>query len=290
MLGYSGSISSILARGARQVLASVDDSPSRGGVPYIFRSPRNWFGLLILPIAFYGSYVAFPNAVLVPVAVVLTSAYWWRFGAPAIWTSRGQLAEDDAGMDKLGILPERLLVPAIEAELARSRRFGHEFALVVATVDLAHRRFDYREYEEWRAALAATARLLQQTRTHIDRAYRMGADGFALLLSESSPEGVEGLVRRLRRLARRAGPAEGEPGGPLPLHFGATFFPSRATTVEALLRRANLAMRLAERNSTRLHLDGAEAAKGPPPAALRAVKRRRRRRSPPQQGHEASHS
>lgn len=291
MLGYPGGLSSILVRGARQALAVGDGSPSRGGMSWAnFRSPRNWFGLLFLPVLFLAAYAAFPNAVLVPVAVILTSAYWWLVGAPDILTSRRQYAEDDAGLDELGILPERHLVPAIEAELARSRRYGHEFAVVLATVDLAHRRFDYREDEAWRAAFAATAQLLQQTRNHLDQVYRTGADGFALLLSESGPEGVEGLIRRLRRLARRAGPAEGEPGGPLPLHFGATFFPSRATTVEALLRRAGLALRLAERNATRLHLDGAEAIEGPPPAALRAVKRRRHRRPPAEQSHETSQS
>jgi GGDEF domain-containing protein len=235
-----------------------------------FRSPWNWIGLLVLPVSFLAAYSAFPSTVLVPVAVILTTAYWWLVGAPAIWTSRGLYAEDDADLDDLGIRSERLLVPAIEAELARSRRYGHEFAVVLATVDLAHRRFDYREDEAWRAAFAATAQLLQQTRSHLDRVYRMGADGFALLLSESGPDAVEGLVRRLRRLARLAEPAEGEPGGPLPLHFGATLFPSRATTVEALLRRAGLALRLAERSATRLHLDGAEALEGLPPASLRA--------------------
>jgi hypothetical protein len=165
------------------------------------------------------AYSAYPNAVLVPVAVILTSAYWWLFGAPAIWTSRGQHAQDDADMDKLGILRERLLLPAIEAELARSRRFGHEFALVLATVDLAHRRFDYHEDEEWRAALAATATFFNK-RGPLDRPTD-GSDGFALLLS-SGPEAVEGLVGACApRQASRV--AEGEPGGCCPCTLGHVF-------------------------------------------------------------------
>ncbi len=132
-------------------------------------------------------------------------------------------------------------------------------------------RFDYRDQETWETSFAATADLLGGTRTNVDHIYRFGPSAFALVLPESSPKDVEGLVKRLRREARKAKPKEGEPGGPLPAHYGGTFFPSCATTVNDLLRRAEIALRIAENNPSRIQLDGAEAPEMPPVETLRQV-------------------
>jgi diguanylate cyclase (GGDEF)-like protein len=179
-------------------------------------------------------------------------------------------ASSEEGIDaQTGVYEERLLVPALEAELVRSRRFGREFALVLVGIDELRQKFDYRDESTLKASLVATAQVLRSTRAQIDRVYRMGETSFALILPESGEREVIGLIRRLRRVARRSKPAEGEPGGPLPMHYGATFFPQCATTTEDLLRRAEVAMRLAEKNSSRLQLDGAEAPAMPPPETLR---------------------
>jgi diguanylate cyclase (GGDEF)-like protein len=168
-----------------------------------------------------------------------------------------------------GVYQERLLAESIERELARSRRFGREFAVLLAAVDPMRVKFDYRGNEDWPSSLRATAGVLLNTRQHIDRVYRYGDRGFALLLPETGQKDITGLVRRLARTAKKAEPPEGEPGGPLPLHFGVTFFPQCATTVEDILRRAEVALRLAERNPSRLQLDGAEAPDLPDPELLR---------------------
>ena len=182
---------------------------------------------------------------------------------------------DDLGTDRdTGVYDERLLRASLEAELTRARRFGRSFALVLVGVDELYQKFDYRGRDEWQCAFSATAQLLRSTRIHIDRVHRYGATGFALLLPESGPREVKGLVRRLNRLAKTMLPPQGEPGGPLPVHFGATFFPDAATTVEALLKRAEIATRLAEKNPTRLQLDGAAAPEPPPPETLRRGQRK----------------
>ena len=186
----------------------------------------------------------------------------------------GTLGEGFAGTDRdTGVYEERLLEPALESELVRARRFQHTFAFVVIRVDELNQRFDYRDRELWDAAYSATAQLLRGTRIHIDRVYRYGRDGFALLLPESSEKDVKGLVRRLRRTARTMTPPEGEPGGPLPIHFGATFFPDCATSVETLFKRAEIAARLADKSPFRVQIDGAEAPEPPPPDTLRRTRR-----------------
>ena len=171
--------------------------------------------------------------------------------------------------EETGVTVDKLLPEAIEAELVRARRFERQFALMFVGVDELTQRFDYRDEQELRTALKATAQILRNTRTHVDRVFRRGAEGFALLLPECGPRDITGLVRRLSRAAKSASPPQGEPGGPLPIHFGVTFFPQCATTVEDLLKRAEVALRLGEKSPSRLRMDGAEAVAMPAPELLR---------------------
>jgi len=185
----------------------------------------------------------------------------------------GANSESAEGIDpETGVYEERLLRPALEAELVRSRRFERPFALVLVGVDEISQRFDFRDEASWKGSLVATAQVLRSTRTHIDRVYRLGESNFGLILPESGEREVVGLVRRLRRVARRSTPPVGQPGGPLATHYGATFFPQSATTTEDLMRRAEVALRLAEKNVNRLQIDGAEAPAMARPETLRKPK------------------
>jgi diguanylate cyclase (GGDEF)-like protein len=168
-----------------------------------------------------------------------------------------------------GVFQANQLRTLLEVELARSRRFGREFSLVLVGIDELRQKYDYRDPGVWQASLAATARLLRNTRHNVDRVFHYGDDGFALILPEASEKDVVGMVRRLRRLARAAFPAEGEPGGPLPAHYGATFYPTCATTVEDLMRRAEIALRIAEKSTLRYQLDSAAAPELPAAETMR---------------------
>lgn len=182
----------------------------------------------------------------------------------------GRTGEDLAGFDEMtGSYDQRLLAHALDFELARSRRFSREFALVLIGLDPMRQKFDYRDPAVLAASFTATAQLLGNTRKHIDRLYRYGKDGFALILPESNERDVTGLTKRLRGLARRSTPREGEPGGPMPVNFGASFFPQCATTADDLLRRAGVALKLSEGKPDRVHLDSADAPDAPAPETLR---------------------
>jgi GGDEF domain-containing protein len=180
------------------------------------------------------------------------------------------MTRESVGIDPTtNVFEESQLRSSIESELSRSRRFSRTFALVLVGIDQMRQRFDYRDEAVWQASFAATADLLRGTRANVDRVYRYGPAGFAMLLPESDPKDVNGLVRRLRRVARKVKPPEGEPGGPLPAHYGATFFPTCATTVDDLIRRAEIALRISDNNASRVQLDGAEAPEMPPAETLR---------------------
>ena len=182
----------------------------------------------------------------------------------------GSGTSDLAGLNpETGIYDESQLRPTIEGELARSRRFGRTFSVVLVGIDEMRQKFDFRDDVAHRLSRDATANLLRQTRHNVDRVFHYRTEGFAIILPETTEKDIPGLVKRLRRLARGMKPAEGEPGGPMPVHFGATFFPDCATTVDDLLRRAEVALRISASNTTRYQLDSAEAAELPPAETLR---------------------
>jgi GGDEF domain-containing protein len=178
-----------------------------------------------------------------------------------------RLASDAEGIDaETGVFQERLLRPALESELARARRYKRDFAVMLVGVSDLRQRFDYREDEGWPDGFVATARILSSTRTLIDKVYRYHDRAFALVLPEANARTAKGLVHRLTREAKKA-----DHGEPLPVHYGVTFFPRCATTVEDLLTRAEVALRLAEKRPDRLQIDGAEAPALPAPETLREV-------------------
>jgi diguanylate cyclase (GGDEF)-like protein len=177
---------------------------------------------------------------------------------------------DLAGLNvETGIFNANQLRPALQAELARSRRFRRTFSLVLVDIDEMRQKYDYRSETSWKSSLGATTRVLRETRHNVDRVFHYKDNSFAILLPEASEKDIVGLVKRLRRIARSMKPPEGEPGGPIPVHFGATFFPDCATTVDDLLVRAEVALRIAAGNSTRYQLDSAEASELPPAETLR---------------------
>lgn len=197
------------------------------------------------------------------VAVLLARA------SAALQAGRGTHFPD--GIDpQTGAFEERLLRGALEAELARARRFRRCFALVLVSARPRDPDARRREAQTWQLSYVATAQLLLRTRLLVDRVFLYGPSGFAMILPESGPREVAGLIRRLRRLGSLVQPPEGQPGGPFPIVFGATFYPDAATTVDALLTRASMALKLASKSGARYHLDGAEVPEPPPPESLRA--------------------
>ena len=184
-------------------------------------------------------------------AVLGTAIVFSAFGA-----LRSRVASDTA--DESGIYPEPDLIREIEAEIARSRRYGHEFAVFMVALGEAALRFDYGKHD--RPALRQmTEGLLKTTREKVDKIFRCPSDQFCLILPESGPESVVGLVRRMRRLAQDPYNPDRPSDGVLPLIYGATYYPSRATSAHELINRARMAIALAAKAPNRVHLDGAEA-------------------------------
>jgi GGDEF domain-containing protein len=192
-------------------------------------------------------------------------------------TRPGQPVPDFHDLDP-AVLPEWQFRADAEVELARCRRFERQFAVMLIGVEGLRKRFDYRDEQAWRVSFLKTSSVLTQTRALIDRVYRYGDRSFGMVLPESGADEVNGLVRRLTREAQMAEPPLGAPGGPLSVHFGAALYPDCASSVDELFRRAEIALRLAEKSPTRLKVDGA-AAPDVDPKTLR--RRQADRKAPP---------
>ena len=180
--------------------------------------------------------------------------------------SAAQVFDDETGTEN-----DRLLRATLEREIARSRRFGHQFSLMMVGLDERRLRFDRRGDQDWRVAFQTTASLLRSSRANIDRIFRHGQRTFALILPETGPSEVTGMIRRLNRLARAFSPSDHEPEGPTPINFGVTFYHQAAITAVDLIRRAEVALRLAEKSPSRVRYDGAEAPDLPAPDSLRRL-------------------
>ena len=142
------------------------------------------------------------------------------------------------------LLNRRAFTSRVQAEIARSQRHTHEFALVLCDLD------GFKQINDREGHLAgddilnhAAAILGGAVRTE-DTAFRVGGDEFALILPETTAEEALPVVERLS--AALAGAAD----RPLSASFGVAVFPSDGGGHDALFRAADAAMYTAKRDGS----------------------------------------
>ena len=113
-----------------------------------------------------------------------------------------------------GLYDERSVRPALEAELTRSHRFQRPFAFVLVGIDEKHERFGFRDDADWQASYHATAALLRRTRNHIDRVFKHGPSGFALILPNRARRKSPASSAACARSPRTRSPAKARPAVP----------------------------------------------------------------------------
>ncbi len=139
-------------------------------------------------------------------ALVVASAVALLAGlAVSLLTRRMRVAETAALRDPLTGLPNRkLLDDRIEQALARSRRTGDPFALLVIDLDGFKAVNDMRGHEAGNVVLRSISRRLEAVVRETDTVARIGGDEF-VILSLGTQEDAEAaaLVGRLRQALRR---------------------------------------------------------------------------------------
>ena len=151
--------------------------------------------------------------------------------------------------------------------MARSRRYGHPFCLLLLDVDNFKSVNDERGHEAGDEALRAVANVIQTGTRGIDTGARIGGDELAVLLPETDFEHGLEVAERLR--AAVAGLSLPGTGG-VTASFGIAEFPSCARDERELFAAADHALYEAKRRG-RNRVNAAPAQPQPNPAPALGV-------------------
>ncbi len=153
-----------------------------------------------------------------------------------------QTVERSATTDYMTNLPNaRSLFMRLETELARCKRTGVPFALVVCDLDGFKQVNDRFGHLEGNKVLRYVAHKLRESCREYDYVARMGGDEFVLLLPGMTAESVGPRIAEMRHSIAEAVDLLSEPCT-LAMSAGASFFPQDSTEAEELLSTADLRM------------------------------------------------
>jgi len=146
-----------------------------------------------------------------------------------------------ADHDPLTRLPNRrAFVRQLQAETARSKRYGNPFSLVLCDLDQFKELNDRAGHLVGDDELVRFASRLTDAIRRSDFAYRIGGDEFALILVEATDGDARRAIDRVRS-TMSGGTVD------LPASFGVAVFESRESS-DDLFRRADVAMYEAKRS------------------------------------------
>ncbi len=156
---------------------------------------------------------------------------------------RHRLVEREAETDELTGLPNRrLFMRALDAELARAKRSGETFSVVLVDLDDFKNVNDVFGHDAGDWALREVADVLRLAMRASDVAARLGGEEFACLLPATGEQGAHGLAERIRgELAEREILLQDGRAVTITASLGLGVYP-QAKTAEALLRAADRAL------------------------------------------------
>jgi len=142
------------------------------------------------------------------------------------------------------LLNRRAFTTRLKAEIARSQRHSHEFALVLCDLDGFKQINDREGHLAGDEILNHAAAVLGAAVRAEDTPFRVGGDEFALILAETTAAEARPVVERL------AGALAGAADRPLSASFGVSVFPRDGGGHDALFRAADAAMYTAKRDGS----------------------------------------
>ena len=244
---------------ARERLSSdVEVSPSQlnGSGPWAWK--RHW---LIVPLrdgrgALLGIiWVDNPCDRLVPSADRLQALRIFANDASAALLSGRHLGELRflANHDPLTrLLNRRAFVNRLDGEVARARRYGRSFGLVLADLDAFKQLNDRYGHATGDEALAAFAGVLTECLRQPDDAFRIGGDEFAMILAEATHDDARFVVSRINSLLEHLSAGRERWLTGLSSSFGFASCPADASDAQTLFSLADEALYDAKRNGSGL--------------------------------------
>jgi diguanylate cyclase (GGDEF)-like protein/putative nucleotidyltransferase with HDIG domain len=151
---------------------------------------------------------------------------------------------DAARADPLtGLLNRRALDELLDLELERARRTGRPVSLVIGELDGLRATGEREGEKAGDRALELVARDLEKWKRRIDRAARIGAEEFAVLLPETEQGGAYLVAERLRRAAHRT---FSDASASVTISFGVASHPDHGDDGAGLFRAADQAVHAAK--------------------------------------------
>jgi diguanylate cyclase (GGDEF)-like protein/PAS domain S-box-containing protein len=199
-------------------------------------SITSWYASRIWPIKHEGQVVA--------VTLVMTNI-----------TER-KLADDalaqQASRDPLTKLYNRRYFQSwIEAEIARAGRRKHTLAILLCDLDNFKAINDTQGQQVGDEVLLAVGRSIQESTRGTDLVFRWGGDEFAVVLSNTTQEGVMIATERIRRAVRKVS----EQAYPeLDLSIGVALYPQHGSHADELTRQADLALYTAKKGKDKVRI------------------------------------
>ena len=228
--------------------------PSKAAIP----GHPDWRVLLIAPVSFGSPPIALIALLALAVIVLLSLVVWMsrQILRPAeqLESSRVrmhdlfQLARVDSLRDTItGLGNHRAFQEEANRQIDASRRYGAPLAVVTINLDDFKATNEQLGHEGGDAVLATFGELILGAMRSPDRAFRTGADGFAVLLPHTDADGGEIFARRL--LATALEPSRGSSlRDGISFSAGVSACPRFATDRRHLIAQAEVAMASAKRH------------------------------------------
>jgi diguanylate cyclase (GGDEF)-like protein len=221
-------------------------------------SHPDWHVRLATPVSFgspsIGLFALLALAVVVLLSLVVWMAKQILRPAEQLESSRVrlhdlyQLARVDSLRDMLtGLGNHRAFQEESDRQIDASRRYGAPLAVVVINLDDFKAINDKLGHEGGDGILASFGQLIQGTIRTPDRAFRTGADGFAILLPHTDADGGEIFARRLLSAALEPTRGTSQREG-ISFSAGVSACPALATDRRHLIAQAEAAMASAKRH------------------------------------------
>jgi diguanylate cyclase (GGDEF)-like protein len=145
-----------------------------------------------------------------------------------------------------GLFNMRELKHLLHEEISRSQRYGRHVSLVMMDLDQFDKINTLHGQAVGDQVLQHVAQFLREKVRALDRVARYGSDEFALLLPETFSSEAFDMTERLRRAAARPVILPQGKEIPVSLSLGVAELPGDAETSEALIERAQDALRAAK--------------------------------------------
>ena len=138
-----------------------------------------------------------------------------------------------------GLAHHRQIHDRLDQELARAERFDRPLAVAMLDLDDFKRYNDVYGHQVGDDLLRAVAQAMRDEARTTDILGRYGGDEFLLVLPETTRQGAETLLARIRRRLAAWRPADNPLDGPMQASAGVAVYPDDATDARALVALAD---------------------------------------------------